>query len=87
MRDAKLDDRARAQPRDRLAVEEDRAGARRDKTGDRAQRGRLAGPVGAQQRDDGAFVDRERDAAQGLDLAETDPQVSDLEERHHETPR
>src|SRR5271166_1810888 len=48
---------------------------------------RLACSVGAEQGDDGALFDRERDAPHGLDLAETDPQVSDLEECHHETPR
>ena len=87
MSDAELDDRARAKPADRFAVEQDRAGVRRGKAGNRAQRGRLARAVGAQQRNDRALVDCERDAAQGFDLAVRDAEVLDFKQRHQETPR
>ena len=51
-------DLLRGQRGDLLAAEADRPLARRRQAGDRAQRRRLAGAVGADQRDDLALVDR-----------------------------
>ena len=87
MGDAEFYDRTRSEARDRFAVEQDFSRARRDQAGDRAQSRRFPGAVGAEQGDDGAFVDREGDAAQRFDLAVVDREVRDLEQRHHEAPR
>ena len=59
----------------------DRALLRRQDPGDRAQRRRLAGAVGADQRDDLARVDLERDALERLDRAVEGVDVLDLEDR------
>jgi hypothetical protein len=52
--------------------------------GDRAQRGGLAGAVRADQRDDLALVDLERDALQRLDVAVVGVELVDLEEGHRD---
>ena len=59
----------------------DRARARRRQPRDRAQRRRLPGPVGADQRDDLALLDGQRHALQRLDLAVVRVDVVDLEQR------
>ncbi len=73
----------RRQPGDVLAAETDRAGARNQHAGDRPQRGRFAGAVGADQRDDLAFVDLERDAAADRDLAIGELELLGGEQRAH----
>ena len=60
-------------------------GARRRQARDRAQRRRLAGPVGADERDALALLDRQRDALQRLDVAVVRVDVVDLEHRHQST--
>jgi hypothetical protein len=54
---------------------------------DRAQRGRLAGAVGAEQRDHLPLVDADRHAAQRFDLAVADHQIADFEQWHYSVPR
>ena len=49
---------------------------------DRTQRGGFAGAIAADQRDDLAFLDCERDALQGLDLVVEDMDVVDFQQRH-----
>ena len=80
-------DRFRPEACDRLAVEQDFAGRRLREAGDRAQGGRLAGAVGAEQRHHLPFLDAERDAAQRFDLAVADHEIADFEQRHHSLPR
>ncbi len=60
--------------------------ARRRQAGDGAQRRRLAGAVGADQRDDLALVDRERDALERLDRAVGGADVLEFEQRRHAQP-
>ena len=80
VRDAGARDRVRLAARDRLAVEDDLAGLAHDSR-DRAQRRRLAGAVGAEQRDDLAFLHRQRDAVQGLDRPVARLDVAQLKQR------
>ena len=61
--------------------------ARRREPGDRAQRRRLAGAVGADQRDALALLDGQRDALERLDVAVVGVDVVDLEERHRPLSR
>ena len=82
MGDAEPDDRFRSEARDRAAVEEDVAGGGLRQTGNRAQRRRFAGAIGAEQGDDLARLDGERDAVHSLDLAVADDRSSDLKQRH-----
>ena len=82
--DAHLDDLVRAAVVDPLAAELDLALAGAELAGDRPQRRRLAGPVRADERDDLALVDRERDAAQGMDRAVVGVDVVELEECHRQ---
>ena len=63
----------------------DVAGARRRQARDRAQRRRLAGAVGADQRDALALLDGQRDALERLDVAVVGVDVVDLEHRHQLT--
>ena len=63
-------------------VEADRALARRRQPRDRAQRRRLAGAVRADQRDDLALLDLERDALERLDVPVEGVDVLELEQRH-----
>src|SRR6266511_2465018 len=71
----------------RLALEEDLAPGGRQDARDGAQRGRLAGPVGADQRDHLALVDRQAHAAQRLGVAVVDVDVADLEHATLPPPR
>ena len=71
-------DLVRGHPVDRLAVEQHLAGHRPQQPRDRAQGGGLARPVAADQADDLALLDVERDAAHGLDRAVGDDEVADL---------
>src|SRR6266540_3230597 len=64
---------------DVLATEADRPEARRVEARDRAQGRRLAGAVGADQRDDLAFVDLHRDALERLDRAVEGVDLVELE--------
>ena len=85
---------ARRAPRRRLAgdiglVDDDPPGARRDVAGDGAEEGRLAGPVRADDADEFAGLDRQRQVVQRLllerrPLAEGDGQVLDAD--HDMTP-
>src|SRR5205823_10232156 len=67
LRDPQRRDLVARKSLDLTALEHDPALARRRETGDRAQRRGLAGAVGADQGDDLALVDLERDAFQRLD--------------------
>ena len=64
------------------AVELDRAG-RTHHVADRAQRGGLAGAVGAEQRGQAAFVEGEFEAVKRLDLAVIGREIPDVEHRGH----
>jgi predicted short-subunit dehydrogenase-like oxidoreductase (DUF2520 family) len=66
----------------RLAIELDISGGA-DHVADRAQRRGLAGTVGAEQRGDAAFVEREFEAVKGLDLAVIGAQILDRQHRAH----
>ena len=66
-------------PGDVDVAEHHLAGARRDHPGDGAHRGCLAGPVGADQRDDLALGHLQRDALQDFDLAVAGVEVGDRE--------
>jgi hypothetical protein len=66
VRDAEPADLARRVPRDRLAVEHDRAAARREQAGDRLHERRLACAIRAEDRDDLARPDAQVDALQDL---------------------
>ena len=57
--------------------------ARRQQSHDRREQRRLAGAVGADDRDDAAFGDRQRNAVHRLDLAVGDVQVDDLQQYAH----
>src|SRR4051812_45999708 len=81
LRDADLGDGVARQPLDLGAVEDDAAHPRRHDARDRAQRRRLAGAVRADERDDLAFVDLERDALERLDRAVERVDVLDDEDR------
>ena len=71
---------------DRLAVEQDLARARPGQAGDRAEHGRLARPVGADDGEDLAFFDGERDLEEGLKVAVEDVGVLHFEEAHIGVP-
>ncbi len=64
------------------AVEDDLSAARPQQSAHRVQHRRLARAVGADERDDLAVIDGQRDATQGLDVAVVGVQVGDLEQRH-----
>src|SRR5262249_17428178 len=74
-------DLVRREPVDRLALEADAAGLRHGVAGDRVEERRLAGAVGADEGDDLAGRDAERDAIDGGQSAEADRDLGDLEER------
>ena len=67
--DAEADNFLRAQPLNGLTAKEDFAAPRRRHAGNRHQGRALACAVGADQRDDLAFVDRQRDVLERLDIA------------------
>ena len=60
---------------ERFLAEVDGAGLQRVKTGDGTHQGRLAGAVRADERDDLALFDVERNVPQGLDVAVGDADV------------
>ena len=61
------------------AFEHDTAAARPEETRKGFQRGRFTGAVGAQQSNELAALDRERDASEGVDRLIVDVQVVNLE--------
>ena len=79
------DDVVRGAARDLLAAEMDVAAGRLEDAGDRLQRARLAGAIGADQGDHLAFVDVEGDAAHRLDAAVGDAESGHL--KHRGKPR
>src|SRR4051794_14174523 len=79
--DPDLGDLVAGETLDLGAVEEDAAGPRRHDARDRPQRRRLARAVGADERDDLALVDLERDALERLDRAVEGMDVLDDEDR------
>ena len=81
LRDAQLRDLVRRHLRDVAAVEGDRAFARARIAEDRHHQRGLAGAVGADQRDDLAFVDVEVDALQRHDVAVEGLDAADGEQR------
>ena len=70
-----------------MTVEQDVAGGGLGEAAYRAQRRRLAGAVGAEQRDHLPLLYGDGDAAQRFDLAVADHQIADFEQRHHSLPR
>src|SRR6266498_3013460 len=80
LRDPDLGDLVAGQTLDLGALEGDPPGERWDDPGDRAQGGRLARAVGADERDDLALVDGQRDALQRLDRPVERVELLDLEE-------
>src|SRR5439155_7748735 len=79
LRDASLDDLMCGGRRDVAPEEADRALPRPVEPVDRAERGRLAGAVRAEQRHDLAFMHLERDPLQRVDRAVVGMDVVDLE--------
>src|SRR2546425_4558477 len=79
LRDAEADDAVGAQGIEARAVEAHGAVPRPHEAEDRAQRGGLAGAVGADQRDDLAALDGQRQPAQGPDAAVVGVDVGELE--------
>ena len=69
LHDAEVDASGRGHPRQVLAVEEHAAVAGRHQPGDHAQRGALAGGVGADEREDAARGHVEGDAEERLQIA------------------
>ena len=82
-RDAQRRARVRGSAADVVALEQDAPPARRMRAGDRAQQRRLAGAVGADQRDVSPWLDRQADAAHGLQQAVARFEPFDDEQRHH----
>jgi hypothetical protein len=68
-----------------LAVEQDRARGRRERSRDHVEHGRLAGAVRADQAGDRAAFDFERTIVDRHDASEAFRNVSDLDERIHPT--
>ena len=87
MRNAEPDDGFGPKAGDRLAVEQDLARRGLGQAGDRAQRGRFAGAVGAEQRHHLPLLDADGHPAQGFDLAVAHDQIADFEQRHYSVPR
>ena len=81
--DSQADDRVRRALRETLPVEAHGAAARAQQAADRAQGGRLAGAVGADERDDLALVDAQRDAAKGADSPVPRLDVVEASSRRH----
>ena len=78
--DAALAALGRRQRGDVLAVEDDRALGRRQHAGDQVEQRRLAGAVRADQADDFAAPDRDRDVAVGDQAAEALPDAAGFEQ-------
>ena len=81
--DAALAALRRRQARDVLAVEPDRAFGRRQHARDQVEQRRLAGAVRADQADDLAAADRDRDVAVGDQAAEALRDAAGFEQRGH----
>ena len=79
-RDARTEDLVRRAARDRTALECDVAGRRLEDAGDRQQRRRLAGAVVADEADELALVDLEREPLHGCDPAVVHRDVIELEQ-------
>src|SRR5450631_1596187 len=84
MRDAEADDVLGRAAGERGAVEFDRAG-RAHHVADRAQRGGLAGAVGAEQRGQASFIEGELKTVKRLNLTVIGPEIPDVEHRGHES--
>jgi hypothetical protein len=82
MRNTDARDLMRRQPDDALAIGLHPAPARRDQSGDAAQNAGLAGPVGAEQDEDNAFIHRERHLAHGKQIAVGHAELVDRKQRH-----
>src|SRR5207237_6448519 len=82
MRNPEPDDVLGGAPRQSRALELDRAG-RAHHVADRAERGGLAGAVGAEQGGEAAFVEGEVQSVKRLDLAVIGAQILDVEHRRH----
>src|SRR5262245_124352 len=82
-RNAEPDPLVGCQADDVAAIKYDGSGARRERPGDRAQRGGLAGAVGADQSDDLALVDMKRQIAAGRHLAIGKLEPTHGQERAH----
>src|SRR5438128_1237014 len=67
---------------DVLALPHDAAARRADETGDEVEQRRLSRAVGAEDADDLAARDRERDVVDGGEAAETLGEPADLKQRH-----
>ena len=80
LRDPELHDLVRGPIRDLLALEADRSPPRAVEAVDRAERRRLAGAVRADQRDDLALPDVDRDALERFDRAVVGVDVLELED-------
>ena len=80
--DAELDDLVRTEAVDPLAAQPDLALARLEQPGDRPQCRGLARAVRADEGDDLALLDVDRDAAQGVDRAVVGVDVVELEQGH-----
>ena len=87
MHDAALHHPMARQAVDAFALEAHRAVARAQKPGDRAQHGRLAGTVGADDRQRLASFDDEVDAPQCRQIAVGHVDAGELEEAHDSSPR
>ncbi len=86
-RNAQPDERVRRRPCDVLATVEHAPARRLDEAGQRTERRGLAGAIGADQRDQFAFIDVEVDPFDGADAAVGDFQPLHIEQRAHaETP-
>ena len=85
--DAGGDDAIGAPAREILAAKDHTAAVRPHEPGDRAQRGRLAAAVGAQQGDDLAVGDAERNAVERTALAVRDAERFQLEHQSSVPPR
>ena len=82
-RDAEVGPRPRRKPREVAAAETDRTAARNERAGDGAQGRRLSGAVGADQCDDLALGDLEREVAAHHRFAIGELQPFRGEERGH----
>jgi len=86
-RDAELGEPARGQVGDVASLERDAAAVRMVEAADHVEDGRLAGAVGADDRQDLALLGLERHPRHGLHAAERLGRLADLEERAHDSHR
>src|SRR4029078_1084872 len=85
MREAEADDLVRRHLRKIAVAHANGALPRAQHAGDRAQRGRLSSAVAADERDDLALLDGERDPLQRLDVPVVGVDSLDLEDGHQAT--